>query len=36
MEKLDLHNSSALTAYAIQKGLVTRRAAPGGDHRPAG
>ena len=24
MEKLDLHNASALTAYAIEKGLVTR------------
>jgi DNA-binding NarL/FixJ family response regulator len=25
MNKLDLHNASALTAYAIEKGLVTRR-----------
>jgi DNA-binding NarL/FixJ family response regulator len=25
MNKLDLHNASALTAYAIQKGLVTRK-----------
>jgi DNA-binding NarL/FixJ family response regulator len=24
MQKLDLHNASALTAYAIEKGLVTR------------
>jgi len=24
MEKLDLHNVSALTAYAMEKGLVTR------------
>lgn len=35
MEKLDLHNSSALTAYAIQKGLVTKMPTPRGDHRPA-
>ena len=25
MNKLDLHNASALTAYAIEKGLVTRK-----------
>jgi DNA-binding NarL/FixJ family response regulator len=24
MEKLDLHNTAALTAYAIEKGLVTK------------
>ena len=24
MKKLDLHNASALTAYAIEKGLVSR------------
>jgi DNA-binding NarL/FixJ family response regulator len=34
MEKLDLHNSSALTAYAIQKGLVNRMPAPGGGAGP--
>ena len=26
MSKLDLHNAAALTAYAIEKGLVTREA----------
>jgi DNA-binding NarL/FixJ family response regulator len=31
MEKLDLHNSSALTAYAIQKGLVTKVPVPRGE-----
>ena len=31
MEKLDLHNSSALTAYAIQKGLVAKSAATHGE-----
>jgi DNA-binding NarL/FixJ family response regulator len=25
MKKLDLHNAAALTAYAIDKGLVTKR-----------
>jgi len=25
MSKLDLHNASALTAYAIEKGLVTQK-----------
>jgi DNA-binding NarL/FixJ family response regulator len=25
MSKLDLHNAAALTAYAIEKGLVTRK-----------
>jgi DNA-binding NarL/FixJ family response regulator len=24
MDKLNLHNASALTAYAIEKGLVTK------------
>ena len=26
MGKLDLHNAAALTAYAIEKGLVTKKA----------